>query len=281
LHDVCHDEWDSWNPRTQRTVAERANVTQSEIGRVCKVTVLVIRHMKFSRIILFAKKNVKENQDKYDMTETRTPPIFMHIPRTGGKTLHNYFTRHRFRVQYMHFPVHFNNDRLICVMESVGTQFITILRNPVERHMSDWLKYGYMILESNFNETYQEIFRENNITDLKSYLDCPLTHNAQTKFLLGHSHYSKEHVTKEDADIILKKIEDGVIMPILFEDLVGNFDNMQIQGDKTDKSNLDASLFEPCNVVDTYLYDTVVQKYYDKTHLGRNIFLNESFWKGS
>jgi hypothetical protein len=166
-------------------------------------------------------------------------------------------------------------------MESpTGKTFITILRNPVERHMSDWLKYGHMIMESNFNETYTETFQKNNITDLTSYLECPLTHDAQTKFLLGHAHYTKERVTKEDADIVLQKIEDGTIMPILFEDLIGQFDDKRNQGDKTDKSNLDASLFEPCNAVDAYLYDTVLQKFYDKTHLGRNIFLNESFWKG-
>ena len=206
-------------------------------------------------------------------------PIFMHIPRTGGKTLHRYFIRHRFRVQYVHFPLHFNNDRLKNSMET-PTTIITILRNPVERHMSEWLKYGSMILNSQFNETYQEIFQKNNITDLKSYLVCPLTHDAQTKFLLGHPHYSREHVTKDDADIILKKIEDGVVMPILFEDLIQQFDSesRRIQGDTTDKSHLDASLFEPCNTVDMYLYDTVLQKY-DKTHLGRNIFLKDSFWR--
>lgn len=219
---------------------------------------------------------------------TEAPPrhgnlVFMHIPRTGGKSLRAYFTRHRFQFPYVHFPVHFNNGRLKSILESPTTKFITILRNPVERHMSDWLKYGHMIMETKFNETYHEIFRKNQITDLMSYLNCPLTHDAQTKFLLGHMHYTKEHVTKEDADIVLKKIEDGVIMPILFEDLVRQFDHQgpraRNQGDKTDKSNLDASLFEPCNTVDTYLYDAVLQKYYDKTHLGRNIFLNETFWR--
>lgn len=194
---------------------------------------------------------------------------FIHIPRTGGKSLTRFFRDSKFQIKSVHFPRDFLQIHHSYTLKNESNRFITILRNPVMRQMSEWKKYGHDVIDKRFNvPEYMNAFHANDIVDLESFLACPLTHDMQTKVLSGHQPYSRVYATTKDADAILERIHNDKIIPILFEEIPTYINRVRQETDSTDKSDLSSPMFEPSNMVDTYLYDTVVNKYKEKTQRG-------------
>jgi hypothetical protein len=221
--------------------------------------------------------------------------IFIHIPRTGGKSL---FGLLNFKLTLrMHFKTLKKEDILPCngkILKTLhfpdtykdfnknnikSTPIFTIIRNPKDRYISEWKRYFSCVKKyDKFPIEYIDFFKNNSINDFKAYSNCKFTHNTQTKLLLGYILYEKEDVSIDDANHILKEIENDNILPITFDIMCEIFSDIHrapsskepIIDEEIDK-NLDIS---HCNLIDEYLYNNIIQNFSHKLILAKSYILN-------
>ena len=187
---------------------------------------------------------------------------FYHIPRTSGKT----FVSVTGISSVLHFPDSFSRVTPMA-------KAITVLRNPADRHFAEWKNYGPTLLGDVGRimcPEYVDAFAQAGIVDQDSFVACALTQNSQTKFLLGKPLYTTGEVTDVDLAPIFERIEDGTLLPCVFEQLpaaymeVGEVFGRRILGGG---GSFRARVREPSpipasvNAVDQLLYDTVVARY--------------------
>jgi hypothetical protein len=206
--------------------------------------------------------------------------VFIHVPRTGGKTFRRLaFNRLQKKVfsKYLHFPGDYTN------FDVNETKVFTLIRDPTERYNSEYKAYYSFYKMGALPPMYREMYEREKIVDYQSFVDAEWTHNTQTKMLLGYILYQKEKVTEEDADKILKRIENDEIIPLRFTDMIDiieEYKNMKPEmnerffrvEEKRYNTVIDETVDSSnCNKVDEYLYNSIVTKYKEKTEIAKQI----------
>lgn len=191
---------------------------------------------------------------------------FYHIPRTSGKS----FTRATGITSTLHFPPSF--------AQTPRAKAITVLRNPSDRHFSEWLSYGQTLLGQYGRilcPEYVDSLAQGGVVDQATFVASPLTQNSQAKFLLGRQLYTSGEVSEADLAPLFARIEAGTLLPCVFEQLPTEYTSpdpnsrrgymMRFMGGpmgaRTNSSRGPSPIPIEANAVDQLLYDTVTTKY--------------------
>lgn len=199
--------------------------------------------------------------------------VFLHIPRTGGKTFRKLtmMMRKIKFFKYLHFPADYNGFDV-----NTNNNIFTIIRNPKDRYRSECTRYFEIYKKGGLPKEYRERYESENIVDCESFIKSQWTHNTQTKMLSGYILYEKKEVTIDDADKVLKRIENNEIIPLTFDKFLEIIDEIKNMNPNIPETNfrvmemkktikMDENInFDNCNKVDEYLYNTIVSKYNEK-----------------
>lgn len=193
--------------------------------------------------------------------------IFLHIPRTGGKTTKKLMVKEKIP-GYIHFPCDYKE------IEISKSQIFTIIREPTDRYKSEFKSYFQMYKKGGLPIEYRNTYMKWGITDYKSFVDAKITHNTQTKMLLGYKLYEKETITNDEANKVIERIERDEIIPLTFTCLLEIINELRLLNPNINENffkvremdwqeggydeNVDDS---ESNSVDEYLYTTIITKY--------------------
>jgi hypothetical protein len=160
---------------------------------------------------------------------------FLHIPKTGGKTMRSRLVPS----MWVHHFSHTIDDYL--EWRDEGKTIVTVLRNPNNRYISEWLHYVATILKLNPklergripDMVVNQRLKETKIQTIEDFIQWKPSHNTQMKFLLGWGLYSAKKVKKRHFDQVRKRIESGQIKIILLEFLEKDRDLLTSVGNDT------------------------------------------------
>ena len=129
--------------------------------------------------------------------------VYLHIPKTGGKCLINDIkdvVKHRILYYHISLPILdiFNEKRFM----------ITILRNPIDRTISEYYHMGIV----RFN------MYDKQCNTIEDYIKSNRVRNTQVKFLLGYDMYDDIKITENDVSKIKKLIDDKKIYVGILEE---------------------------------------------------------------
>lgn len=148
---------------------------------------------------------------------------FVHIPKTGGKSLKHFIERKKIKCDSTHFKSDFNRDKDKFQNQESCT---VIIRDPIARYISEWCHYGITLQSVITNQNiipfydYVPFYKENNIKTVDDYLSLPETGNTQVKNILGYPLYSDIIVDESHIEFILEKIKQKKINVLIFEKII-------------------------------------------------------------
>ena len=208
-------------------------------------------------------------------TKSEDHLVFVHIPRTGGKTTRK--LAYKAFDKYIHFPNEYEG------VDIHASKIFTILRNPKDRYKSEYKTYYEIYKRGGLPKDYRERYENEKITDYKTFVDCKFTHNTQTKMLLGYKLYEKETVTITDADKVIERIKNDEIIPLPFYcllEIIHEFEQMnptinklyfKVKEMPMNQQVEDTTEDTHCNEVDEYLYNTLQTQFPEKIERAKEL----------
>ena len=209
------------------------------------------------------------------MEESDKHLVFIHIPRTGGKTTRK--LAHKLFNKYIHFPNEYEG------VDISSSQIFTILREPKNRYKSEYKTYYEIYKRGGLPKYYREKYENEEICDYKSFINCKFTHNTQTKMLLGYKLYEKETVTITDADKVIERIKNDEIIPLTFSSLLEIIEELKTMNPTINKDYFKVREMPKtqqeeeyeddaqCNEVDEYLYNKLKNEFPEKIEKAKEL----------
>ena len=152
--------------------------------------------------------------------------IYAHIPRTGGKSLWQYLLKYNKNEEVIYHHTKKNIETYkYNLYNSNKIPIFTILRNPINRVISEWQSYGKK-------------------RDIFDYINDKSTHNTQVKFLLGYKMNDSINIHINDIQFLKKKILEKKLIINIFETFDRNnlFELLNIPKTNIENTHLDKNI---------------------------------------
>lgn len=185
--------------------------------------------------LLTRKKNKRVFSEQDTMNEKQY--VFIHIPKSGGSTIIKYLVTlfpNYYLINQAQFPTpDIISNKQLLTFDKIGalgspcrflydhewsksTMFLLSIRNPVSLKLSEFYFYNHLVHQANngFPEKLMKKF-----STLVSFLKNGMSHNTQTKYLLGRDILDPAPVTDEEFNRLIEWIKGHKVFAFLVERL--------------------------------------------------------------